>query len=352
MTDINDLIKEILALEISKAKNETELRASVDLVQALKATPFTIFKPIADLGYFGWEPEGPYKKLDTVTVADITASLSVDMKPPMIVPVKELNSKLPQTFKSLPPRETINKYPHKVPHVASLHVAARHRGVDMSKVSFFFGGSTLEMLATRKISKDKDYLVALIPGTDTIMIASHKEYTSDKSAPGFQFERFSTGKEFGDEHNHAELCHLQLMEVGGHLVLFSAEVDAMDSNNDPVEVTSGNPRYWGCSKVYQMISSGSLTMYAGTKYRDSLSRVGEYSLADTASLGIFGIDVAIHERNIKDAMASLLEELEGGAFEGGKKSLIISFDGRNIMLDPWKTESLFVPDSVIDKLLH
>ena len=50
------------------------------------------------------------------------------------------------------------------------------------------------------------------------------------------------------------------MEVGGHLVLFSAEVDAMDSNNDPVEVTSGHPLYWGCSEVYQMISSGILTM--------------------------------------------------------------------------------------------
>jgi hypothetical protein len=134
--------------------------------------------------------------------------------------------------------------------------------------------------------------------------------------------------------------------------LFSAEVDAMDSNGDPVEVTSGNPRYWGCSKIYQMISSGSLTMYAGTKYRDSLSRVVEYSLADTASQGLVGIGVTIHERNIKNAMASLLEEAEGGIFEGGKQTFIIRFDGRDIVLDPWKTASLFVPDSVFDKLVH
>ena len=176
----------------------------------------------ASSSHFGWEPKGPYKKLDIVTVAEITASLHVDMEPPMIVPVKELNPRLPLTFESLPPRETIvtvaeitaslhvdmeppmvdpvkevnprlpltfeslppretiNEHPHKeVPHVASIHDAARHRGVDKCKVSFYFGGSNLEMLATRKISKDKDYLVALVPGTDTIMIASHKEYTSD-----------------------------------------------------------------------------------------------------------------------------------------------------------------------------
>lgn len=354
MTDINDLIKEILALEISKAKSDdtTGFRPSKGLVQALEATELSIFTPIADLGYFGWTPNGAYKDLDEVTVADVKGSIDVDMKPSLTVPIERLNSKLPLPFESLSPRETTNKYPHKPPHVTSINVAVRHRGVDMNKVDFFFGGSTLEVLATRTISNDKEYLVALLPGTDTIMIATHKDYTSDKAAPGFQFERFTTGKTFRDEHRSEEIVHLQLMDVGGHIVLFSAEVDAMDENDDPVEVTTGNPRYWGTSKVYQMISSGSLTLWAGNKYRGSLTRIAEHRLQSLATKGFVDVEIVQHECNIKDAMARLLEELEAGKFEGGKRVFSMTFDGTDILLDPWSTENVFVPGAVIRELIQ
>jgi hypothetical protein len=352
MTDINDLMREILGHEISKAKSdETGFCPSKGLVQALKATNLSIFTPIADLGYFGWTPNGEYKELDEVTVADITESIDVDTKPSLIVPIERLMSKLPMTFESLSPRETTNKYPHKPPHVTSIHVAVRHRGVDMSKVDFFFGGSTLEILATRKISNDKEYLVTLLPGTDTIMIASHKEYISDKAAPGYQFERFMTGEGFGDKHKAEEIVHMQLMDVGGHVVLFNAEVDAMDDNDDPVEVTTGNPRYWGTSKVYQMISSGTHTLYAGNKYRGSLTQVVEHRLPGLITSGFAVVEVMQHECNIKDAMASLLEELEAGKFEGGKRVFSIRFDGMDIVLEPWSAENVFVPGAVMRELI-
>ncbi|KAI2507600.1 hypothetical protein MHU86_6787 [Fragilaria crotonensis] len=242
-------------------------RPSKGLVQALKATKLSIFTPIADLGYFGWTPNGASKTVDKVTVADITPNLHVDCKPSRIVPIEQLMSKLPLPFESLPSRETTNKYPHKPPHVIPIHVAVRHRGVDMNKVDFFFGGSTLEILATRKIKNGKEYLVTVLPGTNTIMIASHKDYISNKSAPGFQFERFTTGKSFRDEHTSADVAHMHLMDVGGHVVLFEAEVDAMDNNDDPVEVTAGKRRFWATRKVYQMISSGSLHALCGVQRR-------------------------------------------------------------------------------------
>ena len=346
-----ETIHSLQSRKISQGGDKTVHQASERLIKALKSTPLTIFKPIADLGYFGWEPQGSYKNLDAVTSKDVIASLDVEMKPPMAYPVDELRLMLPLRFASLSPRETVNKYPYKVPDIASIHVAVRYRGVDLSKVSFLFGGSTLEMLATRTIRSGTEFIVALIPGTETLFISSHKEYTSNKSDPGFQFERFATGKKFTDEHGSAELAHLQLMEVGGHLVLFSAEVDAMDSNDDPVEVTSSSPRYWGTNKVYQMISSGSLTMYAGSKYRDSLTNVVEHSLANIAATGFDCIDVTKQESNIVDVMSRLLEKLEAGTFKGGKQAFTIRFEGRDLVLDPRTTTNIFVPDAVIHDLI-
>ena len=326
-------------------------RPSKGLVQALEATKLSIFTPIADLGYFGWTPNGAHKDLDKVTVADITANLNVGIKPSLIVPIERLMSKLPMTFESLPYRETFNTYPHKPPHVIPIHVAVRHCGVDMNKVDFFFGGSTLEMLATRKISDGSEYLVTALPGTVTIMITSHKDYISDKAAPGFQFERFTTGKSFRDEHTSTDVVHMQLMDVGGHVVLFNAEVDAMDNNDDPVEVTTSKRRFWGTRKAYQMISSGSLTLYIGFKNGDLLNQVMLQHLPMVVSEGLVDCEVTRHECNIQEVMARLLEEREAGTFEGGERMFSIRFDGTDISLEPWAADGIFVSDSVVRELI-
>ena len=329
------------------------LRPNKGLVKALEATPLSIFKPIADLGYFGWEPKGPYKDLNTVTMADIHESLHVDMKPPVIVPVEQLMLKLPQPFEMIPPRQILNKYPHRVPDIAGLHAAVRHRGVDMSKVSFFFGGSTLEMLATRRIDKNYSYFATLIPGTDTIMIISQKDYVMDPSSTGFQFQRFTTGKSFRDEPDSSEVSHLQLMEVGEHLVLFSAEVDAMDSNNDPVEVTSSNPYYWGTKKLYQMVSSGSFTLYSGSRQRSSLIKVVEYSLPDVAEEFLVGADIDEDACNIMQAMSHLVKKkTSDNGFDGGKQAYRISFDDRSVVMSPCSPESVCVPEAISRELIQ
>lgn len=320
------------------------------LIEAIEATKLNIYKPVADLGYFSWDQEGEYKELTKVTVDDVEERLDVDGKPPIAVSVKQLLSLLPEPFANLPPREYINKYPFKPPYVTPIHVAARHRGVDLKDVDFVFGGSTLEFLSTWS-RKDRDNLVTLFPGTTCIMIASHKEYTQDSSNVGFQFERFVTTESFRGTHRSTELSHLQLMDVAGYRVLFSAQVEAMDNtNNDPIKITCSNPRYMGTAKMYQMLSSGSLTLYRGTKDKSSLLHVTADSFRKVALDALHRVDVRKHEQHIKQAMTGLLKERDEGRFEGGKV-FKIRFDDNALHLEPFRGAHILLPDSVIDELI-
>ena len=319
------------------------------LVEAIKGTKLKIFKPVADLGYFCWNQKGAYKDLTEVTIDDVKKRVDTDGKPPIAVSVKKLLSLLPEPFGNLPRREYINKYPFKPPYVTAIHVAVRHRGVDMNDVDFIFGGSALEFLSTWS-RKDRDNVVTLFPGTTSIMIAAHKEYTQDSSDVGFQFERFVTSESFRGEHRSIESSHMQLMDVAGYRVLFSAQVEAMDSNNDPIKITCSNPRYLGTRKLYQMLSSGSLTLYRGAKDNGALANMTADSFRQVASDALRRVDVSQHERHIVQAMTGLLKARDDGRFEGGKV-FKINFDDNALKLVPFTDADILVPDSVIVELI-
>ncbi len=61
------------------------------------------------------------------------------------------------------------------------------RGVDLNQVDFCFGGSTLQMLATKDASDP--YFACRIPGTKCILVTKKKQYEFDLADLGFQFER-------------------------------------------------------------------------------------------------------------------------------------------------------------------
>lgn len=74
---------------------------------------------------------------------------------------------------------------------------------------------------------------------------------------GFQFERLVTGQEMYGLHDLTTHEHLQLLRIGKFRVLVTAEVDAVDDQGRPVEIKSGDPRFFGIKEMLQMISSGS-----------------------------------------------------------------------------------------------
>lgn len=351
MSDILDLLDEIKNLELSSSRKAVPLNLNKRLIKALKVTDLAFFQPIADLGYFGWEMKGPYKELEKVTVEDINELLHDDAKPSAVASVQELNKKLPKPFANdLPPQEFVNKYPYRIPLIVPVHVAIQYRGMDLSEIDFYFGGSTLEMLATQN-TNEKAYVVALLPGTEIIVISKHDEYTANKSDMGFQFERFTLGNKFDDKHNMQCVCHMQIMDVGEYRVFFNAEADGIDGNDDPVEVTCSNPRYWGTGKVYQMLSSGSLTLYQGSKDRKTLNHVADVSFEKIVRDSFVGTTRERHERRIKDAMSFLMKERNHGRFHGDK-TFQIRFDRtQSLILDPCKAENLFVSSRVIKTLI-
>jgi hypothetical protein len=217
-------------------------------------------------------------------------------------------------FETLSPQEIICKYPYNHYDLASFHVAFKHRNLD--KVDFFFGGSTLEMLAQKTIPDDSQYLATKVPGTDIIMVVKHKQYVQDYSNVGFQFERLMTGKNFRDRHHEHYVEHLQLMKVAGYRVLFSAETDAADDSGNPVEIKLSNPMYWGTKTMFQMISNGSSNLIVGTKSYGTLNSVDMEDLITVAMTTLVSTDVRMLESNIRHGLEAL--NRQSGRFNNGE----------------------------------
>ena len=57
---------------------------------------------------------------------------------------------------------------------------------------------------------------------------------------------------------------IQIMRIGDFKVLVDTEVNAIDYQDQPVEIKQGTPKYFGTKLMFQMISSGSrLELYFG-----------------------------------------------------------------------------------------
>jgi hypothetical protein len=349
--DDEDYTKRVTDDTLKERKlREVAYRWNNKVPTSLSMTTFSIFEHVADLGYFGWEPCGVHKKLKMVTTLEIKNNIKLNRKPLKVLSIVSLNRQVPKPFAILPKEEFIYRYPYKQPNIVPVFVALKHRGVKKQDLDFFFGGSTLNMLANCSTG-NKEYVVALIPGTKIIMITSYKEYVQDKSAFGFQFERLVTGHKFEDEYSDEEIHHIQLMKVGNYLVLFSAECDAMDADGNPVEITTSNPVYRGTRSLYQMLSNGSSVLYQGSKSQGILTKVEAMSFSEIESSCQKRFDLKLQEERIIDSMIYLEEEFENERFDEGK-AFKITFNGSRIELKPFDAiERIFPATSVIKDLI-
>jgi hypothetical protein len=193
----------------------------------------TYLEPISDLGYYGWKPQGDYRPVSSASAKEIRDCIDTNMVPRHLCNVQDLKDQLPLRFAKLEPREVKNQYPHGQTFIASLHVAAAHRGLDISTVDFMFGSYTLGILAKEHVPANSRCLVVPIPGTDLIMINRYCEYTQDYSSKGCQFERFAVGDGMNDTFTTLEhVVHLHLMKIGNSdrcessNILLAGEADA------------------------------------------------------------------------------------------------------------------------------
>jgi hypothetical protein len=337
--------------------------SSSTLKEELQATHFTIFEDVIDLGYFGWCPtkskrstsKKKYHKIQTATATEIKSLVDVDGQPDALVDIAGIQQQLPIHFPSLPPQKHMNKFPYEVPHIASLHVVANYRrdAVDLAALDFVFGGSTLQMLATGVISggKSTNYVACKVPHTNAIVVKKHKIYNADYADMGFQFERLVTGFQLADRHNPMAVEHLQVIQMRGFQVLFSAEADAVDESETVVEIKASNPKMWGSKTMFQMISSGSTKLCVGTKSQGTLTRVAYQSLRDVASKAVRSPgNVAALEDSILGNMTAIQERMKD--YEPGVV-VKIQFHGANKTLElaPINGVDLLPAHGVVEELL-
>eukprot|EP00804_Cyclotella_cryptica_P003271 CCRYP_010509-RA/>CCRYP_010509-RA protein AED:0.04 eAED:0.04 QI:261/1/1/1/1/1/3/217/337 len=312
--------------------------------EQINATEFSILKPISDLGFFGWRPAGGYTPLNNVkSKVEVLRFIDLQGRPNRLTPIHQIET--PKRFQVAKDSAFENKFPYSQSDIASLHVAVQ-RGLDLSKIDFCFGGSALEMLATKNDS-DGPYIVSRIPGTGCITIVRRKEYTKNLADVGFQFERYVTGGSMVDSQETSTVEHIHTMKVGSKTVLFCAEVDAIDSEGSVVEVKASNPRYWGTKVMFQMISSGSSKLCHGHKNRGVLTHVTMKSLSTVSREALEYADVNTLEKNLLQGMDAIQSQLK----DDRKYKITFSYGVLKLVPASDRVYTLFPPDHVVASLL-
>ncbi|CAB9511064.1 expressed unknown protein [Seminavis robusta] len=331
----------------------------VRLQQELDMSGFHIFECISDKGFFSWKPARgtPYEALESISDAkDFTKFLDLNGKPDVLVHPSRIQT--PKAFQSPPPDEYENKYPFGKIDATCLYVASRHRNIDFAAdIDFYFGGSTLEMLASCDASEP--FVATLLPDTRVILVVKNKEYIQNLSAQGFQFERLMTGKplrgHIDDGTNViSSVEHLHVMNVGTHRVFFRAEVDAIDEQDGyPVEIKTLSPRHWRTKVMFQMISSGSTRLCHGIKgpgYLQNICMKPLHEVSRTALVGSRGVQHL--EDTILKGMTSLRSQMKNAKpgevfriyFRSGTLSL--NRERANILPPPDIVRELVVSKSI------
>jgi hypothetical protein len=365
-----------LSLHDNQTKQESSSNANANanahtLQQELEDAKLSIFSQISDLGYFSWNPSGPYQRLYNVTAKGLLQQLDYEGTPSRVVEARLLQPQCPLKFKkNLKPQSKNNQYPYDKPFLIPLHVLVQTGRIpSIHEFDFLFGGSTLHMLATRKVDVDDEYYAQLVPGTNILVVKKHKHYRKNLADIGFQFERFVTGDDHGATSSFETAHHLQAMTIGdgrnkgerGSRVLFAAECDGMDADGSPVEIKLMNISLahnsaQKCMKTcFQMISSGSLFLYAGHHNKGILTGVKVLSLSQVAAMAVSSSrhhnknGFQLYEENIVKGLGVLREAVDAGVFATGE-IMTLSFDKKGLLqVNPL---SLFPGDSVVQELLH
>ena len=319
------------------------MKPNQKLLNALDVAGFSNLQCVADLGYVGWRPPTNgmrYTKLAKATAAKIQAYTVSNETPGEVV--NETSIALPLTFSTSIPKQMVAlKFPYGQIAVAPLYHAFQQ--IDKASISFYFGCSALHVLGRQATSRSRaPYLATKVPGTNIIMLHYFLDFGQDYSVPGFQFERLMLGKKTTDRHELGFTEHVQVMDIGGHRVLMTAEVDGMDTDGNPVEIKLIKKGRGGSKVVFQMIGSGSLTLIRGKNDKGVLNSVESIGLETIAQSLATSNDVSLLEANIIRGMETLKQFDRNGYFEGGKvykvkfspKMELHLINGQNPLLPP------------------
>ena len=324
--------------------SQKELRVARVRAKAC-AEAFASIAPVEQLGSYYWDPEGLLEKsLVDVTVNDVKRGLrNSERRPKQILDLESVS--LPCRLRgNLRPQEAPNRFPYKAGFLPAL-VMAQRRGLDLQQVDFVLGGSGAAMLAKRAIKEGTKYLVQRVPGSGALVVGKSKVYTQDFSTFGFQFERLVTGEPLDGLHDLKQYEALQLVDIGGFRVLFVAEIDAVDAAGMPVEIKSGNPKYFGIDVALQMLSSGASMLLRADRHRKLVKQVIAVPFAEfVRDLGVRKV-----QQSEKTLVAALGELRSAASAASGASELKVAAD-RSLYL-ACSDNTLLPAASVVEELL-
>ena len=310
--------------------NKASYPPHTQLQEILKQAGFTIFHSVSDLGFYGWRPKGSYPSLSTMTVDEFKTSVELDTRPKQIADVTTMRPNLPIKFEKLVFDKCDTICPLGQYKIAGIYVALKDRNVKKETIDFLFCGSALEMFANASLGRGQ-FFVTIVPGTNVIMVTKSIDYIQNYSSVGYQLERLATGEKCSDRSDTVCIEHLQILKLAGHNVLFSAEVDAIDTNGNPVEIKASNPLYWGTRTMFQMISSGVIHLFQGVKSHGRLVDVYLVRLDEIIRDAQLRANIKTLEHNITSGLVVLLEVARNGRLKHGKV-MAITFVGTSLEL--------------------
>lgn len=134
------------------------------------------------------------------------------------------------------------------------------------------------------------------------------------------------------------------------MMLFIAEVHAVEENSYPIEIKTLDPTNWGLRTMFRMISSGSPELCRGERDGWVVKNVSLKSLSDVAeySLKHSVIDVSSLQKNIMDGMGQISSMLEGSGLYK------VTFNDRSLEVVPeYDTVqcALLPPSNIVEQLI-
>lgn len=257
------------------------------------------FRVLQELGIYTWNPgfdsNKQLKPHSKVTARDILERLSAsdggdDSLDKLLSGLKLDNStglplvnytglRFPLTLRrDLAPQNYPNRFPNDAGYIVPMFVA-RKRGLDLASIDFILGGSSMDYLANRTLDSCDTSVYLTQKFRNMTLLVKYKEYTQNYADIGFQFERLVTGRNLEALQEPTRIDNLRVMKLGPFTCLVAADVDAVDSSGELVEIKSGNPNYFGIKLILQMISSGSKTLVNADKRGAMLLAIKKRSLA-------------------------------------------------------------------------
>lgn len=267
---------------------------------------FNDFDTIRSLGTLCWDSSDlSQKRFKEVTVEDVLKGLRHEKTLPSRI--VQPTTRLPVTFGQLAPQKVLNMFPVDNGAIVPLYVA-KQRGVDLESVDFLLGGSVLNVFANKEVERQGD-------GADL-------KYLVQKCR------------------------HLHLMLIAGYTVLFSAEVDAVDDAGVPVEIKSGNPRWFGMKVMFQMLSSSARTLVMADRRGPQLQRIQRKTFED-----MVGEHPMTRLRDANNAIVEALIELKHSPIVTDEDPVEVDFERGQMVLKPCHRADLLPSAEVVKELL-